>query len=628
MADAELRNMIMNFRVSDLQVLLGFAGRNKTGKKQELQARALDLLKLNSPAVNMKVRELHNRRYHHQLMRPNSYEMAERPLSEAPMNPYDLHMNNNYAPRCNPNVRPTPVHQGPSSSYSSSGKSYVASHPNTNTQPHYSTYSDVKFKELPFYDIMYVLVRPTSLVADPSERYQETSFYFTLTPQQAQDVAISKNASGNYECQILLRFCLLDVSSEQEDNFPPSICVKVNSKIVTLPNPIPTNRPGVEPKRPSRPVNITSFSKLSPTVTNVVTVSWASTYGRSYVAALYIVRQLSSQTLLQRLKDNGVRNPEYTTAMIKEKLQQGQDAEIATTSLRGSLICPLGKVKMELPCRAVTCTHLQCFDASLYIQMNEKKPKWICPVCDKPALFRTLAIDGLFIEIASKVPSECTEVQFNEDGSWTPIIPVKEPKEAKKTIEKRPKKNSKPVEVVDISDSDSEEVWSYDIDPQAVKTGNSPDLPPLPLSPNSLLFPTSLANSESYPVSLTQSSNPFPESLSMPSDVQNETSEPVCVLPDLLLTHNDTSMPSTSSSSPGLNSTSFPNMPFLNDGPFYSAATNRFSDQLGSVNGNQSAVPPSFDFLSLIQGSDVEPQKNKEYDSKESGSSPDVISLD
>jgi len=32
-----LRNMILTFRVSELQTLLGFAGRNKHGKKTELQ---------------------------------------------------------------------------------------------------------------------------------------------------------------------------------------------------------------------------------------------------------------------------------------------------------------------------------------------------------------------------------------------------------------------------------------------------------------------------------------------------------------------------------------------------------------------------------------------------------------
>ena len=45
-------------------------------------------------------------------------------------------------------------------------------------------------------------------------------------------------------------------------------------------NPIPTNKPGVEPKRPSRPVNITSICRLSPTVSNQISISWASEYGR------------------------------------------------------------------------------------------------------------------------------------------------------------------------------------------------------------------------------------------------------------------------------------------------------------------------------------------------------------
>lgn len=44
--------------------------------------------------------------------------------------------------------------------------------------------------------------------------------------------------------------------------------------------------------------------------------------------------------------------------------------------------------------RASTCKHLQCFDASLYLQMNERKPTWNCPVCDKPALYESLVIDG------------------------------------------------------------------------------------------------------------------------------------------------------------------------------------------------------------------------------------------
>lgn len=80
--------------------------------------------------------------------------------------------------------------------------------------------------------------------------------------------------------------------------------------------------------------------------------------------------------------------------LVKEKLNEDADCEIATTSLRVSLLCPLGKFRMNVPCRATTCNHLQCFDASVYLEMNERRATWTCPVCDKPALYDNLVIDG------------------------------------------------------------------------------------------------------------------------------------------------------------------------------------------------------------------------------------------
>jgi hypothetical protein len=79
---------------------------------------------------------------------------------------------------------------------------------------------------------------------------------------------------------------------------------------------------------------------------------------------------------------------------VKEKLAEDADCEIATTSLRVALMCPLGKMRMSTPCRPSTCIHLQCFDASLFLQMNERKPTWMCPVCDRTAAYDTLVIDG------------------------------------------------------------------------------------------------------------------------------------------------------------------------------------------------------------------------------------------
>lgn len=63
----------------------------------------------------------------------------------------------------------------------------------------------------------------------------------------------------------------------------------------------------------------------------------------------------------------------------------------------GLLTCSapqLVKMRLSVPCRAETCAHLQCFDAVFYLQMNEKKPTWMCPVCDKPAPYDQLIIDG------------------------------------------------------------------------------------------------------------------------------------------------------------------------------------------------------------------------------------------
>ena len=44
--------------------------------------------------------------------------------------------------------------------------------------------------------------------------------------------------------------------------------------------PIPTNKQGVEPKRPSKPVNITHYCRLSPTISNSLFISWASEHGK------------------------------------------------------------------------------------------------------------------------------------------------------------------------------------------------------------------------------------------------------------------------------------------------------------------------------------------------------------
>ncbi|XP_021928824.1 E3 SUMO-protein ligase PIAS2 isoform X2 [Zootermopsis nevadensis] len=456
MAETEaLKNMVLSFRVSELQMLLGFAGRNKSGRKTELQARAVELLRLRSTPVQMKIKDLYKSIQQGQAsglgpvqQQTNPATAASAPSAPSSAASRDLQAahNNTMQQHTQPQQRNVVYQQAaytgqssdrqiqpPRSMYPGNMYQYQPkASPPASAASNYPVHPDVRFKHLPFFDLMGELLKPSSLVPQGTQRLQEGNFVFHLTPQQATDIASSRDlrpgTKMEYAIQVQMRFCLLETSCEQDDFFPPGICVKVNGKMCPLPNPIPTNKPGVEPKRPPRPVNITTMVKLSPTVANHITVSWNTEYGRGYAIAVYLVRKLTSSELLQRLKTRGVRHSDFTRGLIKEKLAEDADCEIATTSLRVSLVCPLGKMRMSTPCRASTCYHLQCFDASLYLQMNERKPTWMCPVCDKPALYDNLVIDGYFQQVllSGKLSTDGNEIQLHQDGSWSSLIVKKE----------------------------------------------------------------------------------------------------------------------------------------------------------------------------------------------------------
>uniref|UniRef100_A0A663MU05 Protein inhibitor of activated STAT 3 n=1 Tax=Athene cunicularia TaxID=194338 RepID=A0A663MU05_ATHCN len=453
------RHMVMSFRVSELQVLLGFAGRNKSGRKHELLTKALQLLKSGcSPAVQMKIKELYRRRFPRKILTPSDLSMLHIQAGQLPAGAHGAAAPPALLP-------PVPV----------LGPKHEADVQHL-SPPIHPVHPDVKMKRLPFYDVYDELIKPTTLASTNSQRFEEAHFTFALTPQQVQQILTSRDilpgAKCDYTIQVQLRFCLCETSCPQEDYFPPNLFVKVNGKLCPLPGYLPPTKNGVEPKRPSRPVNITPLARLSATVPNTIVVNWSSEFGRNYSLSVYLVKQLTSVTLLQKLRAKGIRNPDHSRALIKEKLTADPDSEIATTSLRVSLMCPLGKMRLIVPCRAITCTHLQCFDAALYLQMNEKKPTWTCPVCDKKAPYDALIIDGLFMEILNSC-TDCDEIQFMEDGSWCPMKPKKENQEVSPdgwfppaagslyTVSSEGKNSSegkKKVEVIDLTlDSSSDE---------------------------------------------------------------------------------------------------------------------------------------------------------------------------
>lgn len=126
--------------------------------------------------------------------------------------------------------------------------------------------------------------------------------------------------------------------------------------------------------------------------------------------------------------------------------------------------------------------------------MNERKPTWMCPVCDKPALYDNLVIDGYFQQVllSGKLSADGNEIQLHQDGSWSslivkkeqtrvlspvpqekPIVKIETVSDELEVIQSPPKEEPKTkVTVVDLTLSDSEDEAEV---PLKINTTTKPD---------------------------------------------------------------------------------------------------------------------------------------------------------
>jgi hypothetical protein len=124
---------------------------------------------------------------------------------------------------------------------------------------------------------------------------------------------------------------------------------------------------------------------------------------------------------MDRLCKNTKKLSDYSRQLSIEKLSiQDNDLEIETSTLKASLLCPLMKCRISTPGRSINCKHVQCFDLTSYLYMNEKKPTWNCPVCDRYAPYEELVIDSYYSEILKKA-TDCEDIQFHSNGDWSRI---------------------------------------------------------------------------------------------------------------------------------------------------------------------------------------------------------------
>ena len=102
-----------------------------------------------------------------------------------------------------------------------------------------------------------------------------------------------------------------------------------------------------------------------------------------WVVGIWLVMKLSSDDLLDRLKKKGTRDPGFTKALIIDKLNDN-DADVATTSLKVTVSCPLGKMRMRVSFISEMLMNHSSIDLLVFRYLVVLKPVVICNVSMLP----------------------------------------------------------------------------------------------------------------------------------------------------------------------------------------------------------------------------------------------------
>ncbi|KHJ31093.1 putative miz zinc finger protein [Erysiphe necator] len=227
----------------------------------------------------------------------------------------------------------------------------------------------------------------------------------------------------------------------QDIAFPYQSELKVNGGEVKANLRGLKNRPGS-----TRPVDITDNLRYQPpNYVNNIEMTYAMT-NKKYYLMVFVTKIVTVPSLVQKLLDDQKLITEKS--VLSEMVNKSRDAEIVATASVLSLKCPLSTMRIDLPCRSFACRHMQCFDATSYLQLQEQGPTWSCPICNSPAPYESLAIDEYVQNILKGTPRHVEQVTIEPDGKWELNDKREAPLRLKGT------KNDSGNEVVEIIETD------------------------------------------------------------------------------------------------------------------------------------------------------------------------------
>ncbi|XP_060845230.1 E3 SUMO-protein ligase PIAS2-like [Rhopalosiphum padi] len=234
---------------------------------------------------------------------------------------------------------------------------------------------------LPYFKTLAPVLRPMYYDFNDFINADFTNFTacYYLTEMAKNSIIESWNNNKEYKLQILLR---LEQIGEKSFNgsLPHNITVFVNDRQYTLPILNVPKLGQITSWQHYVPIDINEYMDLRTCLQNTLKIVW-SNKPYSYLTSVFVVQNLTWQHLLVELKKRPIRTSEITLKFIEKFMSKRVGFNLDSVFI--TIMDPLTKLRLKLPARGVKCVHLQCFDAISFLQINEQKLIWSCPICNK-----------------------------------------------------------------------------------------------------------------------------------------------------------------------------------------------------------------------------------------------------
>ncbi|CAH6723525.1 hypothetical protein CLIB1444_16S00760 [[Candida] jaroonii] len=229
----------------------------------------------------------------------------------------------------------------------------------------------------------------------------------------------------------------------------------------------------------NKPFDLTGH--ISTTGNNVVVLSFIDDF--PYLVYVNLVKFKSVETVMSEHTFGHITEEEELRNI--KKYFENED-EISISNIKVSLVDTVTLARIKTAVKSKNCEHFQCFDLTMFLQLQQQSYYWACPVCSVKFNIQDLVISDLFDKLAKTSKSD--SILIEEDGtineiaeedshSTTPMPNTTTTTNI--TTQKEKEKQATPMieEIIILSSSeDEDEEDDQDIDEHTqIKEDGSPD---------------------------------------------------------------------------------------------------------------------------------------------------------